>query len=80
MNKKRRDMSLTTQDYEQIRLIIREEFDVLKEELRKEYDFNRLEFMLKNVETVSDEEQAEIDELYGEPENERASIILYERK
>ena len=73
-------MSLRSQDYKQIRSIIREEFDVLKKELLKEYDFSRLEFMLKNVETVSDEEQSEIDRLDAEPENRGAATIIYERK
>ena len=74
-------MSTVTLDVEKLREIIRETVrEAVNEAIDREFNGRFMELMLRSLPYVSDEEQREIEELYGEPSKEVAKVLTLERK
>ena len=66
-------------DIEELRKIIMEDIRVTMHEIfKEEFSFKLMELVLRNVPSVSEEEQKEIEELYGEPSHEVAEVLVLE--
>lgn len=66
---------------DEIRRIVREEMrDTVREALDEEFRFRMMELMLAQVPEISEEEQKEIERLYGESSREVARVLTLEHK
>lgn len=68
-------------DTDEIRKIVREEMrDTVRETLDEEFRFRMMALMLAQVPEISEEEQKEIERLYGKPSRKVARVLTLEHK
>jgi len=74
-------MSTITIDIDQLRKLIGEETrKAVREAMDEEFRFRMMELMLAQVPEISEDEQKEIEEAYGEPSRDVGRTITLERK
>ena len=74
-------MSTITIDIDELRTLVSEETrKVVREALDEEFRYRMMELMLAQVPEISEEEQKEIEKLYGKPSREVARVLTLERK
>jgi hypothetical protein len=70
-----------TIDIDELRRLIAEETrKAFREAFDEEYRFRMMELMLAQVPEISEEEQREIEKLYGKPSREVARVLTLEHK
>ena len=70
-------MPTATVEIDELRKIIRDE---VRQAFREEFNPKLMELVLRSLPVISDEEQREIEELYGEPSHEVAESFILEHK
>ncbi len=70
-------MSIKGVEMEELRRVIREE---VRRVFREEFNLRLMELVLRSLPVISEEEQSEIERLYGEPSSEVAESFVLEHK